>query len=97
MIGMSKHPRSLARQSGQGMSEYIIITAVIAVAAIGTFGYFGQAIESQTAGMAKSITGEDASSAESNANDASSSAESAASNENTMDSYNSDDNNQTGS
>ncbi|MDZ7787378.1 MAG: pilus assembly protein [Halofilum sp. (in: g-proteobacteria)] len=54
------HPRALNRQAGQGMSEYIIITALIAVAAIGTFGFFGSAIESQVSALAQAIAGGDA-------------------------------------
>lgn len=42
---------------GQGMTEYIIIVGVIAVAAIGVFGYFGDVLEQQTAGMAAELSG----------------------------------------
>jgi pilus assembly protein Flp/PilA len=48
-------------QRGQGMTEYIIIVALIAVAAIGAFTYFGQTIRSQTAGIASEIAGKDSS------------------------------------
>jgi Flp pilus assembly pilin Flp len=34
-------------QRGQGMTEYIIIVALIAVAAIGVYSYFGQTIKGQ--------------------------------------------------
>lgn len=50
---------SLARQSGQGMTEYIIIVALVAVAAIGVYQYFGQVMRSQTAAVAKELAGED--------------------------------------
>lgn len=56
------HARSgklLARQSGQGMTEYIIIVALVAVAAIGVYQYFGQVMRSQTAAVAKELAGED--------------------------------------
>jgi pilus assembly protein Flp/PilA len=36
--------RSLKRQDGQGMTEYIIIVALIAIAAIGVVTVFGQDI-----------------------------------------------------
>ncbi|MCU7830058.1 MAG: pilus assembly protein [Candidatus Thiodiazotropha sp. (ex Monitilora ramsayi)] len=49
------------RQFGQGMSEYIIVTALIAVAAIGVFAAFGDVLSNQTAAMAKEISGEDGS------------------------------------
>lgn len=46
-------------QSGQGMTEYIIIVAVIAVAAIAAFTYFGKTVRNQTAGMAESLSGDE--------------------------------------
>lgn len=46
-------------QSGQGMSEYIIITALIAVAGIGVFAAFGDTISSQAAAMAREMAGQD--------------------------------------
>lgn len=51
--------RGLARQCGQGMTEYIIIVALVAVAAIGVYQYFGQVMRSQTAAVAKELAGED--------------------------------------
>ena len=48
-------------QLGQGMTEYIIIVALIAVAAIGVYSFFGQAIRSQMAGMTNEIAGVNAS------------------------------------
>jgi len=41
------------------MTEYIIIVALIAVAAIGVYSYFGQTLRSQTAGIASEIAGKD--------------------------------------
>ncbi len=51
---------NLSRQRGQGMTEYIIIVALIAVAAIGVYSYFGQTIKSQTSGMAAEMAGKSA-------------------------------------
>jgi len=45
------------RQLGQGMTEYIIIVALIAVAAIGVYSFFGQAIRGQMAGMTDELSG----------------------------------------
>jgi Flp pilus assembly pilin Flp len=45
------------RQAGQGMTEYIIIVALIAVAAIGVYSMFGQTIRGQVAGLAGEIAG----------------------------------------
>jgi pilus assembly protein Flp/PilA len=59
--------RSLIRQRGQGMTEYIIIVALIAVAAIGVYSYFGKTVRDQTAGLAKEVAGVDASTQISNA------------------------------
>ena len=49
------------RQRGQGMTEYIIIVALIAVAAIAVYQLFGQVVRSQTAAMARELAGEDGS------------------------------------
>lgn len=51
------------KQAGQGMTEYIIIVALIAVAAIGTYTLFGQTIRNQTAGLALEISGQAATNA----------------------------------
>jgi Flp pilus assembly pilin Flp len=45
-------------QRGQGMTEYIIIVALIAVAAIGTYTLFGQTLRNQTAGLAMELSGQ---------------------------------------
>lgn len=47
------------KQRGQGMTEYIIIVALIAIAAIGTFRLFGDTARNQVAAMAKELSGED--------------------------------------
>ena len=47
-------------QSGQGMTEYIIITALIAIAAIAAVTFFGGTVRSQVAGMAKELSGQSA-------------------------------------
>lgn len=49
------------RQSGQGMTEYVVIVALVAVAAIAVYQYFGQVVRSQTAAMARELAGEDGS------------------------------------
>lgn len=45
-------------QRGQGMMEYIVIVAMIAVSAIGVYSVFGTTVRNQTAGMAKEIAGQ---------------------------------------
>lgn len=45
------------RQLGQGMTEYIIITALIAIAAIAAVTYFGGTARAQIGGMAHELSG----------------------------------------
>ena len=45
------------RVRGQGMTEYIIIVALIAVAAIAVTSLFGGTVRSQMAGMAQEMSG----------------------------------------
>ena len=67
--------RALSRsQSGQGMTEYIIIVALVAVAAIAVYQSFGRVIRSQTAAIANELAGERSSTALSNARKAASEA-----------------------
>lgn len=49
---------SLHRTQGQGMTEYIIIVALIAVAAIGVYSMLGKTVRGQVAGIASEITGQ---------------------------------------
>jgi Flp pilus assembly pilin Flp len=51
------------RQRGQGMTEYIVIVALVAVAAIGVYSMLGQTIRNQTAGLALEIAGQSTSAA----------------------------------
>lgn len=51
------------KSRGQGMMEYIIIVALIAIAAIGTYSVFGQTVRNQSAGLAKELSGNNASGA----------------------------------
>lgn len=43
------------------LTEYIIVVALVAVAAIAVYQLFGQVVRSQTAAMAKELAGEDGS------------------------------------
>ncbi len=49
----------ISKARGQGMTEYIIIVALIAVAAIGVYSQFGNVIKGQTAQMANQLAGKD--------------------------------------
>lgn len=46
------------------MTEYIIIVALIAIAAIAVYQYFGQSIRNQTAAVAQEISGNDGTAAQ---------------------------------
>jgi Flp pilus assembly pilin Flp len=62
----------LARRKarGQGMTEYIIIVALIAIAAIGVYSAFGNVIRGQTGAMAAELGGKDGSVSANNAGQA---------------------------
>ena len=64
IIGASRRlPNELrltASPRGHGMTEYIVVVAVVAVAAIGVYSMLGQTIRNQTAGIAQEISGNDA-------------------------------------
>ena len=62
---------SRLRERGQGMTEYIIIVGVIAIAAISVFGLFGDTVENQIAGMAQELGGGDGTTAQAAAGTAS--------------------------
>jgi Flp pilus assembly pilin Flp len=51
------------QQKGQGMTEYIIIVALIAVAAIAVTQLFGATIRNQMAGISQEVSGKDGSAA----------------------------------
>ncbi len=44
-------------QLGQGMTEYIIIVALIAIAAIAVYGFFGDTIRGQMGAMTQELGG----------------------------------------
>lgn len=51
---------SVKKHLGQGMTEYIIIVALVAVAAIGSFKLFGETARHQIAGLATELSGQNA-------------------------------------
>lgn len=63
----SKVSQAKVRQQGQGMTEYIIIVALVAVAAIAVYQSFGRVIRSQTAAIANELAGQSSSKAISSA------------------------------
>lgn len=78
------------RHLGQGMTEYIIIVALIAIAAIGVYTAFGKTLRGQMAVTAQSLAGKSASAARSEANDGGDEAEDQAGREIKLDNYDQD-------
>ena len=68
---MHRAIRSLTGQTsrGQGMTEYIIIVALIAVAAVATYNFLGKTVRNQTGAIAAGLAGQQdqATSAQNNA------------------------------
>lgn len=81
------HRLTTNRQGGQGMTEYIIIVALIAVAAIGVYALFGKTIRNQVAGLAGEVAGTGSASAISAAGVAAGSAAASANVDKKMSSY----------
>ena len=59
--------RRFARQAGQGMTEYIIIVAVIAIGSIAVYSFFGDTLREQTAAAGKALSGQNGTTQTSNA------------------------------
>jgi Tfp pilus assembly protein FimT len=85
---MSSIRRTTGRQRGQGMTEYIIVVALISVAAIGVYTLFGQTIRNQTAGLALEVAGQDAGGAIGQAQTNATTAQTRANNRKGLDNYN---------
>lgn len=49
--------KNFMKQVGQGMTEYIIIVALIAIAAIGVYSLFGDALTDQMGNMTAELSG----------------------------------------
>lgn len=66
---LSKHSHKLNAKkiTGQGMSEYLIIVGLIAVAGIAAMGFMGSSVRTQLGGMAQELAGGDAVAAQSTA------------------------------
>ena len=50
--------RNCLKQLGQGMTEYIIIVALIAIAAIAVYSIFGDTVRTQVGNMSKELAGQ---------------------------------------
>lgn len=60
--------RSIHKARGQGMTEYIIVVALVAIAAIGVYTAFGKTLRGQMAVTAQALAGNDAGDARAEAN-----------------------------
>lgn len=49
--------KRMIKQVGQGMTEYIIIVALIAIAAIGVYSLFGDTVTDQMGAMTQELSG----------------------------------------
>ncbi|MEX2524203.1 MAG: hypothetical protein WD750_04535 [Gammaproteobacteria bacterium] len=49
--------KRFVKQLGQGMTEYIIIVALIAIAAIAVYSFFGDTLRSQMGAMTQELSG----------------------------------------
>jgi Flp pilus assembly pilin Flp len=85
----SKEPpmQKLRTQTGQGMTEYIIIVALIAVAAIGVYTAFGKTVRGQMAVTAQALAGKSTSTARSVANEGGTDAQTQAGRDVKLDNY----------
>ena len=55
----SVRPAPRDRVRGQGLTEYIIVVAVIALAAVAAVGYFGSTVKAQFVSMGTELIGEE--------------------------------------
>jgi type IV pilus assembly protein PilA len=75
------------RQKGQGMTEYVIIVALIAIAAIAVYQLFGNTVRNQTAAIAQELSGTDGTAAKGAAQTASETAASEAVTKRNLDTF----------
>ncbi|MDP2111353.1 MAG: hypothetical protein Q8N48_10200 [Thiobacillus sp.] len=74
-------------QRGQGMTEYIIIVALIAIAAIAVYQYFGSTVRNQTAAIAQELAGNNGTTAKEAAQSAATAGAAKAATKETLDTY----------
>ena len=77
-----------AKQLGQGMTEYIIIVALIAIAAITVYNLFGDTVRGQVGSMAAELGGQDGSAAQGTATTAAGGANTAGQVDMNLDNFN---------
>ncbi len=83
---MNRH-HAVSKQAGQGMTEYVIIVALIAIAAIAVYQFFGNTVRDQTAAIAQELAGGSGAAAQANAQAAATSAEADANTKRNLSNY----------
>jgi type IV pilus assembly protein PilA len=86
-MSLSNRLTSRCNQRGQGMTEYIIIVALIAIAAIAVYQYFGNTVRNQTAAVAQELAGSDGTAAKTAAQTAATAAATEANTKRNLDTY----------
>jgi len=81
------HSRFASFQTGQGMTEYVIIVALIAIAAIAVYQFFGNTVRDQTAAIAQELAGGNGAAAQANAQTAATAAEADANTKRNLSNY----------
>ncbi len=81
------HITTRRQQRGQGMTEYIIIVALIAIAAIAVYQFFGNTVRSQTAAIANELAGNDGTAARGDASTAATTAATEANTKRNLENY----------
>lgn len=76
------------RSKGQGMTEYIVIVALIAISAIGVYSFFGKSLRNQVAGITTEVSGQDSGTQIANSQTAATQAQSTADKEYNLGNYN---------
>lgn len=75
------------KQLGQGMTEYIIIVALIAIAGIAVYSLFGDVVRGQVGGMAAELGGQSGDESSGAATEAATNAASAGTEQKRLNSY----------
>ena len=75
------------RQFGQGMTEYIIIVALVAIGAITVYQFFGKTIQNQTTAIAQELSGQNGTAAKTAAQTAANAAATNAATTKTLNNY----------
>ena len=93
LSNFSIQPSLRKKNLGQGMTEYIIIVALIAIAAIGVFRLFGDTARNQVAAMASELGGRDGTTISNRASNQAAAAEQTAVTNRNLDNFANDNNN----